>query len=52
MKHQKTALDQTIGFDLSRGPCDHPSMREVGGGNWSRKKLAKLTYSYLLTLTS
>ena len=37
---------------LSRGPCDHSPMREVGGANWSRKRLAKLTYSYLLTLAS
>ena len=52
MKHEMTALDQTIGIDLSWVPRDHPSMREVGGGNWSRKKLAKPTYSYLLTLAS
>ena len=52
MKQQKTAFDQTIGIDLSRDGCDHPSMREVGGGNWSRKKLAQLTYTYLLTLAS
>ena len=48
MKHEKTALDQTIGIDRSRGPCDHSPMREVGGGNWSRKKLAKLTLTHLL----
>ena len=42
---EKTALNQTIGSDLCWGPCNPPSMREVGGGNWSRKKLAKLTYS-------
>ena len=52
MKHQKTALHQTMSIDLSRGPCDHSPMREDGGGTWWRKKLAKLTYSYLLTLAS
>ena len=52
VKHEKTALDQTIHIDLSRGPCDHPPMREVGGGNWSRKDLAKLTLTYLFQLAS
>ena len=52
VKHSKTALDQTICIDLSLGPCDHPPMREVGGGTWPRKKLATLTYSYLPTLAS
>ena len=50
MKHQRTALDQAVGIDLSLGPCDHSPMGEVGGGNWLRKKLAKFTYSYLLIL--
>ena len=48
----KDRINQTIGIDLSRGLCDHSLMREVGGGNWSRKKVAKLTYSYLPTLAS
>ena len=52
MKHSKTALDQAICIDLSQGPCDHSSMREVGGGVWPRKMLAMLTYSYLLTYSS
>ena len=52
VKHKKTAVDGPVGIDLSRGPCDRPSMRELGGRNWSRKKLAKLTYSYLLTYSS
>ena len=52
VKHEKSALNQTICIDLSLGPCDHASMREVDGGIWPRKKFATLTYSYLLTLAS
>ena len=48
VKHPKTALDQTICIELSLGLCDSSSVREVGGGIWPRKRLAKLTYSYLL----
>ena len=52
MKHETTAFDQTFGIDLSRGPCDHFPMREVDVGIWPRKKLATLTYFYLLILAS
>ena len=52
VKHETTAFDQTSGIDLSRGPCDHFPMREVDVGIWPRKKLATLTYFYLLILAS
>ena len=48
VKHQNTAPHQTICIDLSLGLCDHPAMREVGGGTWPRKKLGKPNYSYVL----
>ena len=47
-KHSKTALDQTIGIDVSRDLCDHPLMTQVGGGKWSQKKFAKRTLTYFL----